>query len=220
MLDYPSASNAVAVGGCFSFGGGLLLLAAFLSPFWIQSYEATPNSFQNMGLWMYCFKDFRYPYNQFDKLFNGCQFVLSSEYDLIRGWVLPGWLMVVQTLITAALLTSYVGQITLASILIRYPLKFVLRNEWVLSSAVSVCNCIVGSRNGAILFTPQSNTIQDQNFVMNLKLAASYNRQLRPVARAASFRFIILCSENFGINALECALIFLEICRQHLCKMQ
>lgn len=62
----------------------------FCSPYWIQSFDETFSSFKNMGLWEYCFDNFRYPYYQFDKLFNGCNWIFSQELYVIREWLLPG----------------------------------------------------------------------------------------------------------------------------------
>jgi hypothetical protein len=106
-----------------------------------------------MGLWEYCFENFRYPYYQFDKLFNGCHHIFSQEYYVIIEWLLPGWLMVVQAFVTLALLISFFGQAILILILIRFPLKFVLENEWLLSSIVCVCNGIAGKLNSKIDLT-------------------------------------------------------------------
>ena len=61
------------------------------SPYWIQSYQETFSDFKHMGLWEYCFDQFRYPYYQFDKLFDGCHYIFSQEYYVIREWLLPGW---------------------------------------------------------------------------------------------------------------------------------
>lgn len=60
------------------------------SPYWIQSYEETFSNFKHMGLWEFCFDQFRYPYYQFDKLFNGCHYIFSQELYVIREWLLPG----------------------------------------------------------------------------------------------------------------------------------
>ena len=114
----------------------------FFSPYWIQSYSNTFTNFKNMGLWEYCFENFRYPNYQLDKLFNGCHHIFSQEYFVLREWLLPGWLMSVQILMTLALLLSFFGQAILVLILIRFPLKTVLENEWFLSSMTSFCNII------------------------------------------------------------------------------
>ncbi|KAL7292760.1 uncharacterized protein LOC106651473 [Trichogramma pretiosum] len=142
MIEYPKASNAVVLGGSITYVAGLLLLVSFTSPYWIQSYEETFNNFKHMGLWEYCFENFRYPYYQFDKLFNNCHHIFSQEYFVLREWLLPGWLMVVQAMVTISLILSFSGQVILVLILIRFPLKMVLENEWFLSTIVASCNSI------------------------------------------------------------------------------
>lgn len=98
-----------------------------------------------MGLWEYCFYQFRYPYYpQLDKQFDGCHHIFSHEYHIMRDWLLPVWLMVVQTFVTLALLLSFFAQITIALILIRWPLRFVLHYEWILSSVAFTCDAIAG----------------------------------------------------------------------------
>lgn len=95
-----------------------------------------------MGLWEYCFDQFRYPYYQFDKKFNGCHHIFSQEYYVIREWLLPVWLMFVQAFVTIALLLSCFAFTVISLIWIRWPLKFVLSYEWVLSSIAFLCNAV------------------------------------------------------------------------------
>lgn len=97
-----------------------------------------------MGLWEYCFDQFRFPYYQFDKPFDGCHHIFSQEYYVIREWLLPVWLMVVQAFVTLALLLSFFAQIIIALVLIRWPLRFVLNFEWLLSSTAFVCDALAG----------------------------------------------------------------------------
>lgn len=87
-----------------------------------------------MGLWEYCFEQFRYPYYQFPHLFDGCHHVFSQEFYVIREWLLPPWLMAVQAFVTISLLLSFGSQVVMAMQLCRWPLEFVLRYEWILSA--------------------------------------------------------------------------------------
>ncbi|XP_076639630.1 claudin superfamily protein pickel [Colletes latitarsis] len=146
--EYHRASNAIVFGGVITYIAGLLLVMAFTSPYWIQSYQETFSSFKHMGLWEYCFEQFRYPYFQFDKKFDGCHHIFSEEYYVIREWLLPVWLMVVQTFVTLALLLSFFAQVLIALILVRWPLKFVLNFEWLLS-AFAFLSC---AATGTFLF--------------------------------------------------------------------
>ncbi|XP_050085503.1 uncharacterized protein LOC126571217 [Anopheles aquasalis] len=132
--EYPKASNALVLGAVLSYVAGVFLLMSFCSPYWIVSYPESFSNFKNMGLWEYCFRDFTYPYYQFPKQFNGCHHIFSEEYYVIREYLLPGWLMVVQGFVTISFLFTFGSLIIMACELIRWPLKFVLRYEWLLTS--------------------------------------------------------------------------------------
>lgn len=54
--------------------------------------------------------------------------------------------MIVQAFVTLALILSFFAQITIVMILIRWPLRFVLHYEWILSSVAFVCNAVAGKR--------------------------------------------------------------------------
>lgn len=53
---------------------------------------------------------------------------------MIREWLLPGWLMSVQAFVTLALMLSFTAQVLLALVIIRWPLRTVLRYEWMFVS--------------------------------------------------------------------------------------
>ncbi|KAL0281265.1 UNVERIFIED_CONTAM: hypothetical protein PYX00_002301 [Menopon gallinae] len=138
--DYPRASDALVNGGITTYIAGMMLLMSFASPYWIQSFQETMSKFKHMGLWEYCFEEFRFPNYQIPKLFNGCHYIFSQEYNVMREWLLPPWLMVVQAFVTLGLILNFASQIIIALELIRWPLKFVLRYEYLLSSIAFVCN--------------------------------------------------------------------------------
>jgi len=123
-------SDVLFWGSIFSFVSGLLLLMSFASPYWLQSWSHTDSPFLNMGLWEFCFYKFRHPDYQFDHLFTGCHALYGQEYRLIREKLLPGWLMVVQFFVTVAFIASYVGQVVIVALLLRFPLEVILKYEW------------------------------------------------------------------------------------------
>lgn len=131
--------DTTVYGALLTFVAGLLLLMSFASPYWIGSYPEMFSSFKHMGLWEYCFENFRYPYYQFPKLFTGCHYIFSQEFYVIREWLLPGWLMVVQALVTLALMGSFTAQGLLALVLVRWPLTTVLRYEWIATGIACAC---------------------------------------------------------------------------------
>jgi len=138
----PKTSGYLMSGSILSFVSLLLILMSFASPYWLVSWQDTYSPFQNMGLWEFCFHRFRYPNYQFDKLFDGCHYIFSREYYVIWEWLLPGWLMAVQTFLTLALMFSCVAQIMTTLLLIRWPLNFVFRFQWQLLGGCSVLNGI------------------------------------------------------------------------------
>ena len=77
-------------GSIISFISGILLLMSFASPYWLQSWGGTESPFENMGLWEFCFHNFRHPDYQYDTLFDGCHWVWGNEYRYIREKLLPG----------------------------------------------------------------------------------------------------------------------------------
>lgn len=143
-IEYHRASNAVVFGGILTYIAGLFLVMAFSSPYWMESYDASFSDFKSMGLWEYCFEHYRYPNYQFDKVFDGCNHVFSEEFYVIREFLVPGWLVVVQTFVTISLLLSLVAQGLIALVVIRFPLTFALRYEWLLSTISCIC-CTVSS---------------------------------------------------------------------------
>lgn len=60
--------------------------------------------------------------------------LLFQELYVIREYLLPGWLMAVQTFVTLALMLSFTAQALLALVIIRIPLRTVLRYEWIFVS--------------------------------------------------------------------------------------
>ena len=52
--------------------------------------------------------------------------------------------MIVQTFVTLALLFSFFAQVVIALTLVRWPLKFVLNYEWILSASAFSCCAIAG----------------------------------------------------------------------------
>lgn len=53
---------------------------------------------------------------------------------MIREYLLPAWLMVVQGFVTMAFLLTFGSLIIMACELVRWPLKLVLRYEWMLTT--------------------------------------------------------------------------------------
>lgn len=140
--DIPRPSESMVSGGILLYIAGMCLLIAFASPYWVESYNGTFTNFKHMGLWEYCFDHYRYPNNQLDQLFTGCHYVYSFEYYTIREWLLPGWLLTVQTFVTLGFMLSFSSQVLVALVVMRYPLKTILKYEWLLSGIIFLCNAL------------------------------------------------------------------------------
>lgn len=112
------------VGLIIAFSGTLLLLISFASPYWLESYPETYSNFVRLGLWEVCFDGFRYPRYQYDKKFDGCHYIYSLEYRIIQEWILPGWYMFVQAIISVAFLFSLLGLMGISIVLMRFFLRY------------------------------------------------------------------------------------------------
>ncbi|XP_042856024.1 uncharacterized protein LOC122242724 isoform X1 [Penaeus japonicus] len=139
VYGYVRPSTAMVNSGIIAFVATIFFVISFTSPYWLQSYAYTYSDFNNMGLWEFCFNGFRYPKYQFDYKFTGCNYIFSEEYRIIWSWMLPAWLMTVQTFMTIALLASMTTLVTVSLVLVRWPLQFVMRYEWHLTGFAFCC---------------------------------------------------------------------------------
>uniref|UniRef100_A0A0K8TQ20 Putative conserved plasma membrane protein n=1 Tax=Tabanus bromius TaxID=304241 RepID=A0A0K8TQ20_TABBR len=140
--EYPKASGALVFSAVLTYISLLAIMMSFCAPYWIESYSETNSEFKNMGLWEYCFKQFTYPYYQLMRKFDGCHNIFGQEFYVIREYLVPGWLMAVQTFVTIAFLLTIIGMVTLSLELIRWPLKTVLRYEWIMTRISFICNSV------------------------------------------------------------------------------
>ncbi|CAG9107838.1 hypothetical protein JYU34_011391 [Plutella xylostella] len=194
--EYPKASNATLIGAAITYVSGLFLLLSFAGPYWIESYPEMFSSFKHMGLWEYCFDRFRFPSYQFDKLFHGCHSVFSQEYYVIREWLLPGWLMVVQTFVTLALILSLSAQVIQACVIVRWPLRPILRYEWICISVT----CIMDGLASFFLFLAVA-IFGGNCYRRDWLLYPSFN------VLSWSYAFAVIACMLFGVAAV---LLYLE----------
>jgi len=124
------------------FIGAVFFLMSFSSPYWLSSWSDTQSPFLNMGLWEFCFDRFRYPKNQYDRMFDGCAPIWGTEYREIREWMTPWWLMLVQFMSIVAFLFTFLAQIIDAALLLRIPMEHVLRFEYNLVFATFIMKSI------------------------------------------------------------------------------
>ncbi|XP_055387950.1 uncharacterized protein LOC129616353 isoform X2 [Condylostylus longicornis] len=137
--EYPKTTPGVLFGSLILYVAAIFLLMSFCSPYWMESYPESQSHFINMGLWEYCFKQFHYPYYQFPRSFSGCHNIFSNEYYVIREWLVPAWLMLVQTFVCISFILTYLALILLSLVVIRMPLKTILQFEWLFLSTTYLC---------------------------------------------------------------------------------
>lgn len=65
---------------------------------------------------------------------------------MIREYLVPGWLMVVQTFVTIAFILTFFALGVMSLELIRWPLKTVLQYEWLFTRVAFIC-CAVSSES-------------------------------------------------------------------------
>lgn len=61
---------------------------------------------------------------------------------MIREYLVPGWLLAVQAFITIAFILTFFSLVVMALELIRWPLKFVLRYEYMMTRVAFYCTAI------------------------------------------------------------------------------
>jgi len=115
-----------------SFAAAVLWLLSFSSPCWLASWEdtRTDQRFLNMGLWTFCFDKFRFPRNQYDRMYHGCHPIWGYEYREIREWMAPWWLMLIQFISAPAFLLMNIALVIDVALYLRIPMEHVLRFEY------------------------------------------------------------------------------------------
>jgi hypothetical protein len=104
----------------------LILLISFASPYWLSSYKFTDSTFKRLGLWDFCFQDYRHPSYQYDTKFTGCHWIYSPIYTNIRDWLQPTWFMFVQAVMTIALCVSTLGLLAVSIIFMHFLIQYQL----------------------------------------------------------------------------------------------
>lgn len=104
----------------------LILLISFASPYWLSSYKFTDSTFKRLGLWDFCFQDYRHPAYQYDTKFTGCHWIYSPVYMNIRDWLQPSWFMFVQATMTIALCVATLGLLAVSIIFMHFLIQYQL----------------------------------------------------------------------------------------------
>lgn len=90
--------------------GFLFVLIAFSTASWLVTDGELPNpKFEQIGLWVVCFKNFEDPRHWYDFSFTGCWWVFEEEYYIIFDILLPGFFMATQFFFTLCFTLHLVG---------------------------------------------------------------------------------------------------------------
>ncbi|BFZ11414.1 hypothetical protein BsWGS_14452 [Bradybaena similaris] len=107
-------ASPTALVGMFFVGASLVLMVvAFASPYWVESYEEFKAPFIKLGLWEFCFNDYTFYKDYNGKRYLGCFYVFSPEIRPIWEWVSPPWFISVQVMVSASLLIIFLISVTL-----------------------------------------------------------------------------------------------------------
>lgn len=127
----------------------LVLLVSFASPYWLSSYKFTDSAFKRLGLWDFCFEDYRHPSYQYDTKFTGCHWIYSPVYTNIRDWLQPPWFVFVQALMTISLCVATFGLIA-ASIIFMH---FLIQYQLIILCITLLCHMLTTMLLGFALIT-------------------------------------------------------------------
>lgn len=127
----------------------LILLIAFASPYWLASYKFTDSAFKRLGLWDFCFQDYRHPSYQYDTKFTGCHWIYSPIYTNIRDWLQPSWFMFVQAVTTIALCVDALGLLAISIIF----MHFLIQYQLIILCVTLVCHMFTTMLLGFALIT-------------------------------------------------------------------
>ena len=70
---------------------------------------------------------FRFPRNQYDRMYNGCHPIWGYEYREIREWMAPWWLMLIQFISVVGFILMNIGLVLDVALYLRTPMEHVLR---------------------------------------------------------------------------------------------
>jgi len=86
-------------------------ILALVTNSWLKSSDNDQQDFLHLGLWTACFENYRHRHEL--KVYNGCHDLYSKEYEHIRDWLIPSWLVVCRILAIIALVIEIVAMILL-----------------------------------------------------------------------------------------------------------
>lgn len=101
--------NVLLIVSLVLFGFALLFcVIGFSTSHWLEldSRYVTSSSFENLGLWEACFKNFAFLRDYTGKLYNGCWWIFSEEYRPVWDYINPPWFLGIQVMMTIVLIAE------------------------------------------------------------------------------------------------------------------
>ena len=76
--------------GCTIFGVACICIA-FASPYWVQAYPNSFNTFRNVGLWEVCMNGYMHHKDYAQEIYSGCWWVFNRDpkFWKLHEWLLP-----------------------------------------------------------------------------------------------------------------------------------
>ncbi|XP_048727031.1 uncharacterized protein LOC125645523 [Ostrea edulis] len=98
------ATKIVLVSLLVCSAGMIFFLLSFGTGNWLQPNANDNQGFLSLGLWEACFRSWRYYKDPTQNVYDGCRWMLSSDFDAIREWIWPSWLRGVQGIMCVSLI--------------------------------------------------------------------------------------------------------------------
>lgn len=83
------ATKIVLVSLLVCSAGMIFFLLSFGTGNWLQPNANDNQGFLSLGLWEACFRSWRYYKDPTQNVYDGCRWMLSSDFDAIREWIWP-----------------------------------------------------------------------------------------------------------------------------------
>ncbi|XP_069106502.1 uncharacterized protein [Argopecten irradians] len=96
--------DRVVIALAFSLISLAFLVAAYASPYWIESFQRADSVFIKAGIWEFCFNDFTFWKDFNGNRYKGCWYTFKKAMKPIWYWLNPHWLILVQVLSSLAIL--------------------------------------------------------------------------------------------------------------------
>jgi len=162
LSDRFKITNRLIAGSVIAFFSWILLLISLASPYWLSSYVHTFSSFIRLGLFDFCFHDFRHPWYHFDDRLTGCFWIYSHTYYNYRDYLAPDWFIFVQTMIILAFIFSTISLMIISCLLMYYFTKHQV------SLMITVCSLLVATVFTIFLgITVFASKAFDRNWLLN-----------------------------------------------------